>query len=362
MPDPTATRAITVSWTPVNGTAANGRPVTQYTVYEYQAASSGGPFGGTPVSTQVVTGATSGSASFTVNNDSSWYEYDGHLHEPGRGIRALPAVHPGHPGRRPAGRADRRHGEGDRAERHDPVHLHRGGREREADQLHRVRDQRRPPRAARSPARSRRAAATPRPSPTRPSSAIVNGSAVTVYVAECNDAGLCSSWAGPSGQVIPYAADSDSDGQRDRQRDDDRLHLERAERRADRDPERLHRTRAPTTRCPRPAATAGRPPPPTATARRRPSPPTSPTLRASRAARPALRDHGGPAARQRVRVASRAGNSGGSDLWHLRRQASATTSTSRSPTSLQVRPSLTPAPTASGAFWTARPGMERLPP
>jgi len=27
---------------------------------------------------------------------------------------------------------------------------------------------------------------------------------VTVYVAECNDAGLCSSWAGPSGQVVPY--------------------------------------------------------------------------------------------------------------------------------------------------------------
>jgi large repetitive protein len=28
--------------------------------------------------------------------------------------------------------------------------------------------------------------------------------AVTVYVAECNDASLCSSWAGPSGQVVPY--------------------------------------------------------------------------------------------------------------------------------------------------------------
>jgi large repetitive protein len=27
---------------------------------------------------------------------------------------------------------------------------------------------------------------------------------VNVYVAECNDATLCSSWAGPSGQVVPY--------------------------------------------------------------------------------------------------------------------------------------------------------------
>ena len=33
--------------------------------------------------------------------------------------------------------------------------------------------------------------------------AIVNGAATTVYVAECNNAGLCSAWAGPSNQVTP---------------------------------------------------------------------------------------------------------------------------------------------------------------
>ena len=36
------------------------------------------------------------------------------------------------------------------------------------------------------------------------SSQIANGKAVAVYLAACNDAGLCSSWAGPTAQVTPY--------------------------------------------------------------------------------------------------------------------------------------------------------------
>jgi len=33
---------------------------------------------------------------------------------------------------------------------------------------------------------------------------IANGQAVSIYLAACNDAGLCSAWAGPTAQVIPY--------------------------------------------------------------------------------------------------------------------------------------------------------------
>ena len=35
-------------------------------------------------------------------------------------------------------------------------------------------------------------------------SQIANGQAVSIYLAACNDAGLCGAWAGPTAQVIPY--------------------------------------------------------------------------------------------------------------------------------------------------------------
>jgi hypothetical protein len=37
------------------------------------------------------------------------------------------------------------------------------------------------------------------------SSQVANGKAVSVYLAACNDAGLCSTFAGPTAQVTPYA-------------------------------------------------------------------------------------------------------------------------------------------------------------
>src|SRR5262249_42589847 len=49
-----------------------GRPVTSYTIYEFKSASSGGPW--TQASTSTVGGDVT-TASFTVTNDSSWYEY-----------------------------------------------------------------------------------------------------------------------------------------------------------------------------------------------------------------------------------------------------------------------------------------------
>jgi len=203
VPDPTATRAITVSWTPVNGTAANGRPVTQYTVYEYQAASSGGPFGGTPVSTQVVTGATSGSASFTVNNDSSWYEYEvtstNQAGESAHSPLSTPAIQAAAPPDAPAGVTAKATGQSDtiqftftagaaNAKQISSIEYGINGATESGTITGTF--------AAGSSYTETLTNAT--------SSAIVNGSAVTVYVAECNDAGLCSSWAGPSGQVVPY--------------------------------------------------------------------------------------------------------------------------------------------------------------
>ena len=73
VPDPTATRGVTVTWNPVVEPMANGRPVTGYTVYEYQSANNGGPW--TLFDQTTVTGGASDTASFTVTNDSSWYEY-----------------------------------------------------------------------------------------------------------------------------------------------------------------------------------------------------------------------------------------------------------------------------------------------
>jgi hypothetical protein len=203
VPDPAATRAITVSWTPVDGTAANGRPVTQYTVYEYQAGSSGGPFGGTAVTTQVVAGATSGSASFTVNNDSSWYEYavtaTNQAGESAKSPLSSPAIQAAAPPDAPAGVAAKATGQSDTIQF---TFTAEAANSRQVSSIEYGING-----ASESGTITGTFAAGSSYTETltnATSSAIVNGSAVTVYVAECNDAGLCSAWAGPSGQVVPY--------------------------------------------------------------------------------------------------------------------------------------------------------------
>jgi serine/threonine protein kinase len=59
------------------GSNPNGSPVQYYTVYEYEASSSSGPFGGTPVASgeQAPHGGNISLPKFTVSNDGSWYEY-----------------------------------------------------------------------------------------------------------------------------------------------------------------------------------------------------------------------------------------------------------------------------------------------
>ncbi|HEV2253455.1 MAG TPA: fibronectin type III domain-containing protein [Streptosporangiaceae bacterium] len=203
VPNPTATRAITVSWTPVNGTAANGRPVTQYTVYEYQAASSGGPFGGTAVSTQVVTGATSDSASFTVNNDSSWYEYavtaTNQAGESAHSSLSSPAIQAAAPPDAPSGVAAKATGQS------DTIQFTFTAGAANSKQISDIEYGINGASESGTIAGSFTAGTSYTETLTNATnSAIVNGSAVTVYVAECNDAQLCSSWAGPSGQVVPY--------------------------------------------------------------------------------------------------------------------------------------------------------------
>ena len=203
VPDPTATRAITVSWTPVNGTAANGRPVTQYTVYEYQASSSGGPFSGTAVSTQVVTGATSDSASFTVNNDSSWYEYTvtatNQAGESTQSPLSSPAIQAAAPPDAPTGVTAKATGQS------DTIQFTFTAGAANSKQLTSIEYGINGATESGTITGTFAAGSSYTETLTNAdNSAIVNGSAVTIYVAECNDASLCSPWAGPSGQVVPY--------------------------------------------------------------------------------------------------------------------------------------------------------------
>jgi large repetitive protein len=203
VPDPTATRAITVSWTPVDGTAANGRPITQYTVYEYQATSSGGPFGGTAVSKQVVAGATSGSASFTVNNDSSWYEYTvtatNQAGESTQSPMSSPAIQAAAPPDPPTGVTAKATGQS------DTIQFTFTAAAANSKQISSIEYGINGATESGTMTGTFAAGTSYTETLTNASNgAIVNGSAVTIYVAECNDAGLCSTWAGPSSQVVPY--------------------------------------------------------------------------------------------------------------------------------------------------------------
>lgn len=86
---PVATGPPLVTDTGSNGTSSiievsaetsystNGSPPQYFTVYEYKASSSGGPFGGTAISSerQSPHGGSGTVPRFTVLNDGSWYEY-----------------------------------------------------------------------------------------------------------------------------------------------------------------------------------------------------------------------------------------------------------------------------------------------
>jgi serine/threonine protein kinase len=76
----TSTTVTTIRVTvTVGSSTSNGSPITGYTVYEYKAASSGGPW--TEVATQAAAVHSSsmvlhaGATLFDLNNDGSWYEF-----------------------------------------------------------------------------------------------------------------------------------------------------------------------------------------------------------------------------------------------------------------------------------------------
>ena len=210
VPDPAATLAITVS-VDSSTVNANGAPVTAYTVNEYEAASSGGPFDGTPVASENVTsgdndpatGDFTGTATFTVNNDGSWYEYSvTATNEAGPSAPSplsSPAIRAAAPPDAPAGVTAKATGQSNTIQfsftpgaanstQVSSIEYGING----ATETGTITG----PFTAGTSYTETLTNAT--------STAIADGSPVDLYVAECNDASLCSSFSGPSAQVTPY--------------------------------------------------------------------------------------------------------------------------------------------------------------
>jgi hypothetical protein len=200
VPDPTTTRAIQVTWPAVQGTAANGSPVTSYTVDEYSSSSSGGPW--SQVSTSTVDGSTT-TATFTVTNDSSWYEYAVTATNLA-GASALspqssPAVQAAAPPDAPANVTATATGQSNTISVSFTVPAANAKQIKDVEYGINASSE---TGTINGPFTSGSTATFTLTSAL--SSQIANGKAVTVYLAACNDAGLCSTWAGPTAQVTPY--------------------------------------------------------------------------------------------------------------------------------------------------------------
>jgi hypothetical protein len=200
VPDPATTRAIGVSWPAVQGTAANGRPVTSYTVYEYSSSSSGGPWN--QVSTSTVGGSAT-TASFTVTNDSSWYEYTvTAVNQAGvsaQSPQSSPAVQAAAPPNAPTNVTATATGQANTISVSFTVPAANAKQVKDVEYGINASSE---TGTINGPFTTGAAATFTLTNAL--SSQIANGKAVTVYLAACNDAGLCSSWAGPSAQVTPY--------------------------------------------------------------------------------------------------------------------------------------------------------------
>jgi hypothetical protein len=209
--DPGATRAISVTFTSVPG-SNNGALVTSWTVYEYKASSSAGPFGGTAVANETVplgdcTALGNGGqcpATFTVPNDGSWYEYDvtatnsagtsapSALSSPAiQASQAAPdaptAVTATASGQASTIQFSFTAGAANGATIGSVEYGINGATEAGTIAG---------PFTAGSSYTETLTSST--------NSVIVDGTPVTVYVADCSTTGLCSSFTGPSAQVTPY--------------------------------------------------------------------------------------------------------------------------------------------------------------
>ena len=201
VPDPSTTRAIQVTWPAVQGTAANGSPVTSYTVTEYQASSSGGPW--TQASTSTVDGSTT-SATFTVTNNSSWYEYTvtatNQAGPSAPSPQSSPAVQAAAPPDAPGNVTATATGQSNTISVSFTVPA--ANAKQISDVEYGVN--------AESETGTINGPFTTGSTATFTltnalSSQIADGKAVSIYLAACNDASLCSAWTGPTAQVTPYS-------------------------------------------------------------------------------------------------------------------------------------------------------------
>jgi hypothetical protein len=193
-PTATATAAgtVTVSWAPPQN---NGTTVTGYTVYEYQATSSAGPWG-TQAASQTVSGSTS-STSFAVTN-GNWYEYavaaTSQAGTTAQSALSTPPVQAGTPPGAPTGLTA--------TGQNNAVSIRfTAAANSQASTIEY---------GVNGPAESgtitgpfTAGASYTETITNAMDSSIVNGTPVTIYLAECNSAGQCSTWAGPTAQVTP---------------------------------------------------------------------------------------------------------------------------------------------------------------
>ena len=201
VPDPAATLAITVSLSSLT-VNTNGTPVTSYTVDEFKAASSTGPFGGTAFATETLTGT--GDATFTVTNDGSYYEYaviaTNKAGDSTQSALSAPAIRAVAPPDAPTGVTATATGAANTIQFSFTPGAANGAQvssvEYGINGASMSGTLPGPFTAGQSSPPETLTSAT--------SSAIADGSPVTIYVAECNEAGLCSSFSGPSAQVTPY--------------------------------------------------------------------------------------------------------------------------------------------------------------
>ena len=205
VPDPAATRAITVSWAAAND---NGRAISAYTVTEYRSSSSGGPWA--QASTATVSPGSSGGAggsyqqSFTVNNDGTWYEYTVTATNPAgdspNSPQSSPAIQGAAPPNAPGGLSAKDHDAGSSAGYGGTIHVDFTVPQPNSAQLSRVDYGIN----GTSVSGSWNSPGSPGSSVDEAIGGLTVGTSYVVYVRGCNDAGLCGPWAGPSNQVIPY--------------------------------------------------------------------------------------------------------------------------------------------------------------
>ena len=203
VPNPSTTRAITVSW---QAAQDNGNAVVTYTVSEYQSSSSSGPW--TENSSVTVTPAQAGSSSggyqqsFTVNSDGTWYEYTvlaaNAAGPSAQSPQSSPAVQGTAPPAQPATPAatDNSGGTG----YNGAIHVTFTAPAPNSAQLTSVQYGLN----STSESGSWTGPFTAGSGYTESVTGLTNGSTYVVYIRGCNEAGLCGPWSNASNQVSPY--------------------------------------------------------------------------------------------------------------------------------------------------------------